>query len=379
MKTTIVFDPGITGHHLEYLNHLYNRAGEKADEKFIFVVHPEFPKYENYLTWPVFKNVVIKTLDESQARQIEGNILISSFRKSKLLKRYVVENRASDVFLISLMPFLPFLPLILSRNLKVSGIIYSIAARSYKNSGYIKKLLDLVKYFILSSFKVFDKIFLLNDAASARLMNRKYKCHVFHYLPDPVIPLITDNKLEVEEMPEILSGKKVFLHFGGLAARKGTIDILKSIELLDNSLLGKVCFIFAGRVNDDIKTKFRELVEKLSKKVQIMVYEGFCRYELLSRLCSSADYLLLPYRNSSQSSGILGFAARYDIPVLGTSGGLLGSLINNYKLGYAYKLENISDLAVALEKHILMPSIKIDGREYLRENTILNFQRIIFE
>lgn len=379
MKTTIVFDSDISGHHLEYLNHLYQRAGEKSKDNFVFVVNPELRKLKSYMQWPVFSNVEMIFLDESQIKSIEGNILKSSFRKSRLLNKFVIENNASDVFLIFLMSFLPFLPFILSRKLKVSGIIYSIAARSYKTDGLLKKFLDFWKYFIFSNFRTFDRIFLLNDLASPRLMNRKYNCQVFHYLPDPVISAITDIPLNVREKLNIPLGKKVFLHFGGLSARKGTIDILKSIELLDDSLYKKVCFIFAGYLNDDIKNIFGELVDKLSKKVQIEVYEGFCRYEFIDSLCSIADYLLLPYRSGSHSSGVLGFAAKHNIPVLSTSDGLLGSLIKSYKLGYSYNFEDPDKLTSVFEKHIQMAPVTIDGTKYLNENSISNFQRIIFE
>jgi glycosyltransferase involved in cell wall biosynthesis len=379
MKTTIVFDTAISGHHPEYLNHLHNRAGEIVNDKFIFVVHHDLRKFESFLLWPPFKNVVIKYLDENQVRKIEANILMSSFRKSMLLREYIIENKASSVFLVSLMPFLPFLSVVLNKNLKVSGIIYSIAARSNKNDRLLKRFLDFLKYLILSKSKIFDRIFLLNDPASARLMNRKYKCSVFHYLPDPAVIVTTTDSSEIKQLKSRISGKIVFLHFGGLSVRKGTVDILKSIELLDNSLLEKVCFIFAGYLNEDIKATFNGLVSKYSDKVQIEVFEGFCRYEFLGSLCSLADYLLLPYRSSSYSSGLLSFAAQFNLPVIGTSEGLLGSLIRSYRLGYSYKIKSPDDLAHALEKHIRMPSVKIDGRKYMEENTISNFQRIIFE
>jgi glycosyltransferase involved in cell wall biosynthesis len=378
-KTTIVFDPDISGHHREYLNHLYLRAGEKHDDKFVFVVHHELLKYSDYLRWPVLQNVVISFLDESQIRQIGGNIFKSSFRRSRLLNKFIIENYASHVFLIFLMPFLPFLPIILSRKIKVSGIVYHIPTRSYKYDGCLKGIQDYFKYLIFSECKIFDRIFLLNDYASAKLLNRKFNSSVFQYLPDPVIPAFKCNAPELSDVVDMFSSGIVFLHFGGLAERKGTLDILKSLELFDESLFEKACFVFAGHIDEDIRPSFNELVHRLSEKVKIKVFEGFCSYELLAGLCMHAHYLLIPYKSGSQSSGIVGYAARYKVPVIANSDGLMGSLIRSYKLGFTYDLNEPLNLADAIKKHILMLPHKIDGSAYLCENSIANFQRIIFE
>jgi glycosyltransferase involved in cell wall biosynthesis len=379
LKTTLVFDPDISGHHTEHLNHLYLRAGEKENDNFIFIVHPELLNTDDYMKWPVFRNVTVKFLNYNQLRHIEGNSLKFSYRRSKLLKKIVVGNKVTHVFLDSIMTFLPFLPLILNREVKVSGIVYNIAARTYRKDGYLKRFLDFLKYFIFSNFKVFDRVFLLNDPASARLLNRKFGCHVFHYLPEPVISSSVDNVPNIKKVLKLPEEKKIFLHFGGLAERKGTVDILKSIELLEESLLNQVCFVFAGHINDDIKSVFSELIIKQSKRVQLFVYEGFCKYEFLCDLCLCSDYILLPYKSSSHSSGIFGYAARFNVPVIGNSEGLMGSLIRSFRLGFAYDLHEPHLLAEILKKHILMPSCKIDGSAYLRQNNIANFQRAIFE
>jgi glycosyltransferase involved in cell wall biosynthesis len=185
-------------------------------------------------------------------------------------------------------------------------------------------------------------------------------------------------RINLRELYKITSEEKVFLHFGGLALRKGTTDILSAIDLIDKSLLKNACFIFSGFINDDIKTQFSELTGKLSDKVRLLIFEGFSSYEFQGHLCSIADYILLPYRVSSQSSGILGYAAQYNVPVIGTSAGLLGSLISSYKLGYVYDLKGPGKLANAMIKHLSEPSSGIDGTSYLRDNTVHSFQNCVF-
>lgn len=377
MKTTLIFDPDITGHHREYLNHLYIRAGEKANEKYIFLVHPGLQEFENHFKWPPFGNVVMNYLNYNEIGKMGGNKFKAAFFRSAILKKNIRKNHPSHIFLVEIMLVIPFLLFFLKPPLKVSGIIYNISFRRSKRRSSYKRFLDYFKFFIFSYFKLFDHILLLNDNASARLLNRKFKCDKFHFLPDPVNLLPSSDFTDLRELYKITQEEKVFLHFGGLALRKGTTDILSAIDLIDKALLKNACFIFLGFINDDIRAQFTEMTRKLSGKVRIIVFEGFCSYDLLGHWCSMADYILIPYRMSSQSSGILGYAAQYNVPVIGNSAGLIGSLIKSYKLGYVYDLSDPRNLVKVLIKHLNELSSEIDGNSYLQANTIFSFQKCI--
>lgn len=49
------------------------------------------------------------------------------------------------------------------------------------------KILDILKYYILSKCSVFEIVYILNDYSSARLLNQKFYCSKFTYLPDPYV------------------------------------------------------------------------------------------------------------------------------------------------------------------------------------------------
>lgn len=57
------------------------------------------------------------------------------------------------------------------------------------------------------------------------------------------------------------------------------------------------------------------------------------------------DAILIPYKNTAQSSGLLGYAAQFNKPLLAPSNGLIGKLVNEYKLGYL--LDNLSPRTIA--------------------------------
>jgi glycosyltransferase involved in cell wall biosynthesis len=377
-KRTLIFDHEISGHHLEYLNHLYIRAGEKSEETFIFVINPDFEYVRHYFIWPEFKNVKVVFIDRVQILKIESGSFRTSFELCSILKMYVKREHASHIFLISLMVFLPFLPVFLTDKVRVSGIIYSIMTRSYRTDSIIKRFQDALKYRIFTGFRVFDRIFLLNDAPSSRLLNRKYRTGIFRSLPEPIIPLRIAAHEDLRKTHNIVENKKIFLHFGGLSARKGTLELLKAIKLLKSNSLENACFIFAGKVNDDIRNDFYSILASFSTEVKVVIYDKFCSYELLGALCSVSDYIVMPYNINSRSSGLLGYSAQFNVPVIGPSEGLIGVLIRRYDLGFRYHFDDSVFLAGILDKHILMPPYGIDGNAYLINNSISRFQEAVF-
>ncbi len=376
--TTLVFEPYITGHHAEHLNLMYLRAGEKTGQEFIFVVDPLLKKSGDELVWPDFKNIKMHYLDQHEISSIEYGMLKSALRQSLLVRKYAKKYSTEKIFVISLMALMPFIALLPSR-FRISGIIYIIYLRSYRTSSALRKVFDISRYLILAKAKVFDRIFLMNDFVSPHVLNKKFRCEKFRYIPDPVSVNSTHASVDIRKEYKIPFEHRVFLHFGMLTRRKGTLDILMAIESMEQRSLGDSCFIFAGIIDKEISEYFKNSVKKLSLKVQILVFEGYCKYEMLESLCSASDYLLIPYRMCSQSSGLLGYAARYNMPVIGNSKGLLKSLIRGYKLGRVCNTEDITEFSSFLENLIMIPKFRIDGNRYLELNSPARFKNIIFD
>ena len=123
------------------------------------------------------------------------------------------------------------------------------------------------------------------------------------------------------------------MQFRGLDGRKGTIDILKSIIASKKGELKDSCFVFAGRINKNTLNDFYDLLSVAKEKTRILVFDQFCSYDFLWNLCYSCDVILMPYHLTSLSSGILGYAAVFNKPVIGPDNGLIGNLIKKYELG----------------------------------------------
>ena len=335
----LIFDISLSGHHLEYISYIWKWAIEKKDDKFIFAVPgKEWNESQFNKNWIETDNIEIFPLDIEQIKKIkEGNKIIQSYKQSRLVAKIAKKVNADEVIMITLASVIPFLPFFLPKTTKVSGIIY--------------------------------QIFLYGPKKGMKYVVDWFKC-----LPDPV-PSLPEKPLTcLRERLGIESDSKVFLHFGAMDKRKGTLDILKAILCLDET--DGVAFIFAGKINEKIKSEFDSLYKEIKEKgIKIIVMDEFCSYDTLHNLCYSSDCILMPYRLTNLSSGVIGYASLHRIPVIGPSEGLIGRLIKENKLGKT--IRRITPTVISNEIKNFKPySI---GNKYAIKNNIDSFLSLIFQ
>ena len=302
--------------------------------KFIFVLPSSFEEAKSMFYWPENKNVVFDTSLPVQVRNAKHSSLIGSLKKSiyysKLTNKFFRKYSPDCLFSLDIMTLVPFLPLYI-RKVKAVGIVYDIYLRK-PNLNTRTKFASLCRFFTLSRSSIFQRVFILNDGQSADELNRMFNTKKFEYLPDPYVPLKTTNN-DYRTQNGIDEHSIVFAHFGSMTRRKGTLDIINIMSELSQEECSKYVFVFAGKVNDEIKTEFYEGVEKYKNRVKMIIEDSFCSYDYLASLCSASNAILIPYHETCKSSGLIGYASQFSIPVIAYEGGLLGELITQYKLG----------------------------------------------
>lgn len=346
---TLIFDDTLAGHHLEYLNKIYQAAVTHKGSNYIFAVPTkQFEEKKHLREWPQADNIKWFFLNDDEIRNILSKSQIATcYRLSKLIKKCAMEVKADHILLISLATAVPILPLILPKSVTLSGIVYRIYLRR-KISG-IKQMVDKTRYTVLARSKNVSKVFILNDPRSAERLNELYNTDKFISLADPVPEVRLELLEDLREELNIPSDKTVFLHFGAMDIRKGTIDILKAIALLDNTDLDDKVFIFAGNIPENLQAEFDADLDVARKNgARIIVEKGFVEYERLFNLCHTSDCILMPYRMSDLSSGALGYASIFNIPVIGPGSGLIGELITDNHLGHTLNVVSAKTIATAL-------------------------------
>lgn len=349
LRTTLVFDNTFGGHHLEYLHHLHTLAISRPAHKYIFAIPDSFISVLNKMKWEKSTNVTYHFLNEGLCCR-DSNWIKRSYSLSKQMIKIAKMYNVDCVFLISLMDFMPFLPFVWGAHFRVSGIIYKIYLYTWLEKKCMARGLDILKYTIFSRFHIFEKIFLLNDKFAPLYYNKRYGCNKFYYLPDPYSPISTGFAYNLRKDWKISDDQKVIIHFGGLGKRKGTLEIFKMIYTIPLVDQDKYVFVFAGKVYGDIREEFYNHYNILKQSVRLFIFDEFCSFDFIESLCISCDAILLPYHETAQSSGVIGYAAQFKKPVIVPNQGLIGKLVRKNHLGILFNHMTSASIYEALGK-----------------------------
>ncbi|MDR0421421.1 MAG: hypothetical protein LBH72_00210 [Proteiniphilum sp.] len=382
MNKILIFEPFLSGHRLEYIHHLHEEAAKTPGTQYYFAVSDQFPYLkENYL-WSKADNIFFLFLDsrhtqcllrKSKVRRIAGLAGMAS----GLSKQYGV----NETFFICIAEYMPWLPLFFRARSAVSGIIYYIYLYEWKSKGLFARMRDALTLLSVIPFRKYRHIFMLNDPVAAIYLNKRFATRKFRCLPDPCLPLaeLKNNGGNLKESLGISAETKIFLHFGSMSYRKGTLNILQAIALLPEEDLEGCCFVFAGRVNDDIKATFHALTGALKERAQIRVFDTFCTTAFLSSLCEACSVILAPYGNTSFSSGVAGYAASFRKPVAVPGEKFIGKLVKRYRLGYLLRDNSAETIAGFIKNtRTFRP---VDGTRYVNTHTASDFAQktLLFE
>ena len=370
MNTTIVFDTSITGHNLEYIHHIYLGAVKNNTRKYVFAIPEDFNNVKEKLEWEESENVSFHLMSKEELTPAKKNSWYKSYHNSRLLCSILKQYNADKAILVVMAQILPFV-FILPRKVRISGILYFIYLYKWNKLGLYNKFKEILNYLSIKLLNRVEKAYILNDKVACRYFNKIYKTRKFKYIVDPAPkefkkdPTITRQTLDIEE------DAIIYLHFGSLAKRKGTLDILECIAKLKKGN----CYIFAGKVGNDIYKEFYQKVEELKKEYKIIVIDEFCSFDKIAALCSLSDFLLMPYREVYQSSGLIGYASLYNTPVIANDKGMLGKLVRQFRLGYSI---DFSDIENACKAIIEIEKRKINvSNEYIRTHKVSEFTKTI--
>ena len=335
MKSRLVYTHFVSGHNVEYLHHLYLGALEDKEHRYVFAVPYAFVGKKHLMEWEPSDRISFHYLDQEAFRT--GNILMNAWRNCKRLRQTVRQTGADEVILISLMDFMPFIQLLLPRNVSVRGILYRIYLYYLADMSWMQRMQEWVKFWIITHSTSIRQVFVLNDEDSAAKLNRRWDTDKFCYLPDPYLPLDESQLRDMRQELGISPKKKIVLHVGSINYNKGFDKLFDMIDHSSKSDLQDYCFIFAGVVANEVKELFYSRLERGWEKAEIVVRDKFLSYQELGSLVYTADKVVLPYRRFGQSSGIIAYCAQLQTPVYVPGQGLVGKLVEKYNIGLGVK------------------------------------------
>lgn len=383
----LFFDILISGHHTEYIKHIVEFLVENNshENNYFFVVHQNFKTTHNHISSKVneLKNIQFIEVDSKLLAGVNvKNRIKKSINNFKVMNSYANAFNIDVCYLLHLNVFQIALG-IKKTNYKIRGILFmqftNMSIKSFKDYYYfLRRFFPLI---VCLRHKNLDAIFLLNDKKSSVRLNKKFKrSNLFKYLPDPIPENILETSFSCHNYYGIPAQNKIFLHFGAISRRKGVLEIIESIDYINDTIKVKITILIVGKTSDLILEK--EINKKiayytLNSNVQLIWYNDFVSDLKMNSLFNSSDFILMPYKNPEASSGILGHAMKSKKPIIGPAQGLVGSIIKEYQLGVMLKEINPKTIAKAINNYSEITYNKHNVDEFIREHSPGNFSKVL--
>ena len=287
--TYLIYAPGISGHNIEYLGHIWKHiCVGRPEDSFVFVTPGRFPSVVAELGWPELPNVRFDCYSDEEAEVLDSDRKLARSRMiCRVLRARIRRHQADMVYVQFLIETLPLAPFLLPRKARMTGIIYKIYLYEWKESSRLRKLAHVCKYWLFARSKRYASVLLLNDPVSARLLCKLYRTDKFRPITDPFMELQRKGE-SFRTLHGIADDAVVLSHFGTLQRRKGTMAIVESLKLLDAQERSRYVFVFAGKVMEDIKEEFYRKMDGI-REVRTVVLDGFLPYDELADLIVASD------------------------------------------------------------------------------------------
>ncbi len=394
-KHILFYDPELGGHHAEYVRHVVEyMQSHKIAERVTYVVHPAFPDQFQKITDRARRISGLDVLplrdEEYETLQKYEFGLYRSVANWRMLRRYAIAVEADDCLIaeMNLLQFALGLPSAHGVPFGIHGILffpfYRIESASKDTFSDVSSRLERLRKRLQMVWTLWNpkvrSIFLFNDPEGARWMNARMPRAVFRSLPDPIPEIGVDIEAEAaasDWSPFDDDGRMRFLLFGALRRHKGVFQLLEALQQLPASVAQATSVLFLGSVKPEIDGQLTKGVQEIQRKrpdLKVRLENRFAADWELRYAIQESDVILVPYLRSEGSSGVIGHAANYSTPVIGSETGLVGHLIRKYELGVTTPTQP-QQLAGALQ-HAVQEGVTINtdqAARYVRQHTAEDF------
>jgi len=341
----LVFEPLAGGHRAEFIGHLVDHidTSKSAENKYTFILDSIPPDST------VPPNICFEEIPEDDKVLLRGaNARSGSFVFWNILNRYL-DRFNPDHLIIMDLTWLELALCFKRLPCKTSAILFvqypelrSLSAPTPRVK--LKFMLKEFKTRLLLRNKMLGKIHLLNGVFSCTYLNERFGTNRFASIPDPVPEIIADPSVQLRREYGIEAGRRIFLFFGSMSARKGVEGLVDAIRSLSREAAQNSAFVFCGKPEADYLEHYHELVANLVRKrpdICLHIEERFVSSARMRALFEQSDWILMPYIRPEYSSGILVHAAAAATPVIGSADGLVGRQIREYGLGLDISIDTL--------------------------------------
>jgi glycosyltransferase involved in cell wall biosynthesis len=381
MKKTLIVELNISGegHYLSFLESCLRFVVDNdLSLSYSFLVNSSGKafvntKFHSFITW---------------ANPVEN--AASLFRKSQSewqqVKELSLTADIQEVIFITIDAYQLAITLDLKIPFRVSGIQLRPHFRIKKRTNGLKENLKfrlwrfkkslMLRFFV--SNKSVKNIFLLNDQNAVAAFNEQYKS-VFRYLPDPIFDYPAEVGLDIRSAFGIAHNQKILLIFGAIDERKNIPNLLKAVESLSDTK--NLFLLIVGAKLANYQVPLQELIKKsesVNPNLKIHWENRFVSNGEMEVVFQQSDVVWVAYKDFFTSSGIVGLAAKYNKPMIGSSYGLIGEIIQQNKFGTTAEPTDLEAIAAYLasiaNSEELLP---INSEKYVSEHSPYSFSKTL--
>lgn len=371
----------LAGHHLEYLRNFYDYAlhDDDTNHEYMFALSDKFKPY--FDSFEKKANIKEMYIPDEQLKDLgKGNRFVASLHYNLMMRKVLRDYPATDVLYLAFSHSFFLQSFMTKKGVHYSGILFDVYHYTYKEMSLKHKINAVLPHWLAVHNKWIKNIYYANDTSAVAYFNRLFNTDKFKFIPDPFVPINTnfDSKVVLGDDFTLMNGKKVLFHFGAIRPNKGTVELLEAIKLIPNSVAKQLCFVLAGKVSNDLHDKVYSLVRECSEKTTLIFHDEFCSFEYIAAVCQHADYILMPYKYTSQSSGMYGYASQFGVPVVAMNKNMTHKIVQREHLGIL--LEDVSPEGLA-QFYESVPNLSryVVSKDYVTKNTVEKFNQAIFE
>ena len=367
----LVFEPRLEGHYSDYIRHLVQYAHRQSVPiKLTFLVHPDFQarfwdaiKAECEASHECVELIPFGPREHALCLHKGLPQGIRSFFQWFTMMKYLRRTGAvhGHFLYIDTLQLAFALKLRVPKGRILSGILfrptvhYDQLWQSPTDFGqHIRNLRKTVLYKGMLNHPALSAVFSL-DPYFAGYASKSFKQgSKVQALPEPGLfpeDLVTYRPSDTVAC-DIPGDRTCFLLFGGLAARKGVLQVLEAVEMLDSKIASQTAIVFAGKLQNDIRTEFEEQFHQLTTdtpELWIHLEDRYINPAEITDLIIRCDVVLAPYQHHVGSSNVLLWAAGAQKPVIIQEYGLIGALAREHKLGIVIDTTQPQAIADAIQ------------------------------
>jgi glycosyltransferase involved in cell wall biosynthesis len=244
--------------------------------------------------------------------------IFNFFRKNK--KKYIVTLHGTDIFVLKeLLKKYPFL----------KGIVFQNVLKIHYNSQYTKNLASQEIPFLIEGIP-----------------------QEVHYLGVNSIFFKEENLPDIYTKYKIPKNRKIILSVSRLDKRKGHLDAIEALSLLDESIKQDIIYIIIGKKIDD--NYFNSVIKKLEKTNIRYLYLGTVDIKDLIAFYKNSYVFFLPgflEKNKAEGFGLVYLeAAAQKLPSVAYNIYAIPEVVKDGETGFLANYRNISELSQKLKK-----------------------------